>query len=398
MTDAHAIRSLFDSGDLVSPAAPGPTTVDLTRAIFDLAGAPDLDLSPQAVELWDEIGAADHLVFVIIDALGSALLERHSPKGQLAKHHRRDLRAIFPSTTAAALTSFATGEYPAVHGVTGWWMHLVEHGITVTSLRFVERFSERPLGEFGIAPETVFPTEPLTPRLPRATLIVTPDPFQHDVYVGYTSGGTPAAGYSDPGDAVERVIRHVNDAHGPTYTSVYFPQVDEAGHIAGVDSEEIGSLIGLMDDLIAVLAAALKDKARIVVTADHGQVALPRANALVLADGDPLLGMLACPPAGEPVIPTFFLRDTTPEEFRAAFQDRFGEAFHLITPSEAEELALFGPGPLSRPTRRRLGDLIGVPGRPTALYYQPEGRTVEPHRGVHAGLTRHEMMVPLILF
>ena len=397
MHGARQLQRCFETGELVSPATPGPTTVDLIRAVFDLVGVPELDLTPAATELRESIGPFDHHVFVIIDALGVDLLHRHSPDGFLARHRAGELRAIFPSTTAAALTSFATGEYPATHGVTGWWMHLADRGVTITSLRFQERFSGRPLEELGIDPAEVFRTEALLPRAPRSTLVVTPDPFQHDTYVGYSSGGTPAAGYSEPGEAIELTVRHVLGADGPTYTSVYFPQVDEAGHVAGVDSEEIASRIRSMDELVRALAVDLAGSARIVVTADHGQVALPRDRALVLAEEDPLLGMLACPPAGEPVVPMFFLQDATPEEFAYAFDARFGDAFHLITPDEAERLALFGPPPLSDLTRDRLGDLIGVPSQPSALYYLPAGARTQPHLGVHAGLTRGEMIVPLIL-
>jgi hypothetical protein len=71
--------------------------------------------------------------------------------------------------------------------------------------------------------------------------------------------------------------------------------------------------------------------------------------------------------------------------------------FALISADQAEELRLFGPGPLSPITRRRIGTFLGIAAQPTALYYRPRRTLVRVHVAVHAGLSPAEMLIPLIV-
>ena len=97
--------------------------------------------------------------FIVMDRTGTGDVERLANDSFLRTHLAMELQAVFPSTTTAALTSLATGLWPAAHGVPTWWAYLVEHGVSATVLPFVERFSERPLGQWGIKSDDIF-TEP----------------------------------------------------------------------------------------------------------------------------------------------------------------------------------------------------------------------------------------------
>ena len=106
---------------------------------------------------------------------------------------------------------------------------------------------------------------------------------------------------------------------------------------------------------------------------------------------------LRCPPAGEPTVPFFHTKPERADEFRELFRRRFGDAYALLTTDDLERLELLGPAPLTTVTRARVGDLVGIAQRPTALYYRQRGVTITPHLGVHAGLTPGEMTVPLVV-
>ena len=79
---------------------------------------------------------------------------------------------------------------------------------------------------------------------------------------------------------------------------------------------------------------------------------------------------------------------------RELFRERFGDRFFLIDADEAEELELFGPGPMSAETRRRIGGLIAVSRGVDVVQYRPYA---DPMVGHHSGLTPDEMMIPLIV-
>jgi hypothetical protein len=106
---------------------------------------------------------------------------------------------------------------------------------------------------------------------------------------------------------------------------------------------------------------------------------------------------LECPPTGEPSVPFFHVKRGRIRNFRKMFENAYGDYFALLTASEVEKLRLLGPEKLSPLTKARLGTFIGIEPRPTSLNFRPRGGKVTLNRGIHAGLTREEMMVPLIL-
>jgi predicted AlkP superfamily pyrophosphatase or phosphodiesterase len=103
----------------------------------------------------DVIGASEHIVFVLLDGLGMNTLSRLPQDSFLPATYRMTLSATCPSTTACALTSVATADYPNHHGITGWFTHLPELDATIIPLPFIERFSRQPLTERGLRPEDV---------------------------------------------------------------------------------------------------------------------------------------------------------------------------------------------------------------------------------------------------
>ena len=397
MSDLNRLKAWLDEGVLVSPRGEANTIVDLGRALLRVAGAGGAPLDEAPGELVDLLGGREHLVFVLIDGLGAGLLRRCAPSGFLSGHVIGELRSVFPSTTAAALTSFATADYPARHGVPGWWVFLEEHDLTATVLPYQERFSHLDLRELGVDPAHVFRQPSVLPRVERSVLSITPQAYLQDVYLRYSTGGTPAGGYEEPRGAFQRVVEHVLGAGRPTYTSVYLPHVDAAAHSQGVDSTQVRQAVNDLDDLIGWLSDRLRDAARIVATGDHGQVPLSTERVFYLDEGDELLDLLRCPPAGEATVPYFHVRPGQVDTFAGRFRERFPDTFALLGPDELEELELLGPSPLAPTTRGRIGDLVGIASEPTALVYRRRGEDVTPHLGVHAGLTPGEMMVPLIV-
>ena len=93
------------------------------------------------------------------------------------------------------------------------------------------------------------------------------------------------------------------------------------------------------------------------------------------------------------------LHDGTEQQVRGRFRQRFGERFLLITVGEPEEQGLFGPGPISCTTKKRLGDLLVVSRGADIIAYRPPGTVPSILQEVshHSGLTPHEMRVPLIV-
>ncbi|MHC4917654.1 MAG: alkaline phosphatase family protein, partial [Planctomycetota bacterium] len=346
-SDADRLRGWFADGTLVDPAGPGATLVDFSRAVASLCGAPDLELSAEAERLRDLVGESRHYVLVLIDGLGLEQLERCPEGGFLRSHLAAETRSVFLSSTAPALTSLYTGEFPAKHGVLSWWLRLPEHELTATILPFVERFGEKDLRELGVDPNAILSCPALIGKMTHRPLAVLPEGLVGSVYRTDACRNPDQAGYSEIADAFEAAAERVAGSSGPTFTYVYLPQADSVGHEDGCDDEKVFQLLAAYDSMLASLAERLEGEARIIVTGDHGLQDVPGERVFFLGEDDPMAAALSCPPSGEPTVPFFHVKEGRAEEFAAAFRGRWGDDFALLTRADVEELSLMGPGELS---------------------------------------------------
>ena len=96
-------------------------------------------------------------------------------------------------------------------------------------------------------------------------------------------------------------------------------------------------------------------------------------------------------------MPIFHIKPGREGPFLDCFDKQFAEAFALITPAEAEQLRLFGPGPFCQQMRQRLGNFVGLAFEPAAIFLRPPGGRAEIHLAVHSGLSPRDMTIPLII-
>ena len=256
MDDSARVSEWLRCGVLLPPVGAGPSSVDLARALGHWAGAavpPPDDATRQILGLF---GDARSLVFVLVDGLGCNLLSALPPTAFLRGAQAHELRAVFPSTTAAAVTSIATGAWPSQHAVPGWFTYLPEHHLTATILPFVERFSGTPLSEAGIQPEQAFPLPPLARSMQAAFRPVHPAAIADSVYTRYHWGGHGAP-YRELREGVDAVLAAAEAARERTLHFLYIPSVDTAEHHHGHESPEAAAALAAVDGELTRLSASL---------------------------------------------------------------------------------------------------------------------------------------------
>ncbi|MBI5287704.1 MAG: alkaline phosphatase family protein [Chloroflexi bacterium] len=391
--DVPRLLAAFEDGSLIRPDAAVANTVDLARALAVLCGVKGQEVGPNARRIAEVIGEHEHLVFVLIDGLGMNLVEREGPDEFLRAHTVMELRSVFPSSTAPALTSIATGLWPGEHGVPGWWTYLPAYGLTATVLPFIERFSKKDARAYGVTPDVAFPGVALGPRMTRQQLRVMPKRIHGSVYSRYSSGDAPSFGYGSLRAGVEAACAFIERATEPTWTYLYAPFVDTAEHEHGIDSKGVRRAMKLVRSRVEMLTERLRGRARIVLTADHGQIDVPPGQQTELRESDPLLRLLRVPPSCEPRTPAFHAAAGKHTEFERVFRERFAGQFALLTTDEADDLCLFGPARMSDGTRRRLGDYVGIALRSYTVSLPLETAMI----GFHGGLHPDEVRVPLVL-
>lgn len=399
VSDVERLLTKFETGALLRPTPHVPNIVDLARALAWVAGAGGIDLTANSSRLAAIIGPADHLVVILADGLGMTLVEELPDSAFLATQLVTELRTVFPSSSATVLTALATGEWPNTHGVTGQWTHLPEIRATADLLRFAARTGGRSLAKLGVTVEQVFPLPSLVRSMRRDTLALYPEPVVNSASAAYFSGYRARQGYRTLAEAVDHLIARVGAAEAPTYSYLYTPWIDLEAHRHGVGHPGVRAAVVGLDRALERLATRLNGRARLVLTADHGLLDTPVVARHWLRPGHDIFRGLAFPPSGDARVMYLHVRDGEHDGIRRRFREHYGERFFLISTEEAEQLELFGPGPLTAWVRRRLGDLIVISSGADVLEYVPAGSidrlmAVTSH---HSGLTPAEMRIPLVV-
>ncbi|MBI4202720.1 MAG: alkaline phosphatase family protein [Chloroflexi bacterium] len=398
MGDVTDLLEAFELGTLVRPSPLALNLVDLSRAVARWGGAHSLPPAPGEEALRPLIGDTQHLVLVLADGLGMSLLELLPPGAFLPSRVALTLRTVFPSTTAVALTSLATGQWPAQHGVVGWWTHLPQIKRAATILQYLTRDDRRSLSDLGVTPSQAYPVPSALGSYGCDTLALFPERISQGAYTSYFTGGKAVRGYHSLTEAVNLAVERVRQAEGPTFTYLYTPRVDDTAHAYGMARPETQAAVYDLDREMERLAAGLPAQARLLLTADHGFLDCPEGSRHEFRFYDPLLGLLWYPPSGDARVMYLHVRPGNRGRIRDYFFRRFGDRFLVITTEEAEELEVFGPGPLSGVARERLGDLMAISQGADAMEYRPAGGNgrVMQEASQHSGLSPQEVLVPLV--
>lgn len=401
MPDRDQLLEAFAAGSLLRPDPTYMDVVDVIRGVAFACGA-DVPLGDHARAIAGRLREARHIVLVLADGLGVDTVDRLARNTWLRRRMLRAIRAPFPATTPVAITSLATGEYPAQHAILGWWTYLPAIDAPVTVFAHQRAADGRNLRELGAAAQTLLTAPLLLPRFTLDAAVIMPSAIIDSVFTRWMSGTARRIAYHRQAEMVTATVQRVREASEPTFTYLYTPMPDTVAHEAGINSAAASAVIDTLDTHLEAIEEALEDVlggVRIVVIADHGHLAIDSAAHLEVEDGDDICSLLRVPPAGDLRTQFWHVKPGAREAFETRFRARFGAHFMLLSAATVEELRLLGPDPLSEEARARLGDYLSIARGAAALRFAgfPGRDGYLRMRSSHSGLTPAEIEVPLIL-
>ena len=397
---AAVVEAALGRGSLRRPSAASPSFVDLVCAVHRGAGVA-AEPSTFCETVSNHLFERRHLALVLVDGMGMSALA-DAGAADLRARVRLELDSVFPATTACAMTTVATGRWPAQHGVPGWFAYLAEHDLSATVLPFLERHSGRRLRRYGVQAAEIWPLPSRFAEVTGNLEVHVPLVYLLSTFNRYLNGRCKTRGYRSLRQAQRRILRRlrgVSRSRAPrTITYWYIPDYDSACHTHGVASRQSRGTLQQIQEFLLELAAAAPDDTLVAVTADHGLIDLSEGESAPLFPGDPLLDCLRCPPTGEARTPHFHVHPGKEAELVRRVTDLAGGRLALLSQREAEELRLFGPVPFSDLARRRFGDYIGIALTSFTLgYYESPDATSLHHVGVHGGMRPAEVRIPLVI-
>lgn len=246
----------------------------------------------------DQLGDAQApLVMVLVDGLGWQMLREcagHTPNLRRLLADSDYLHTCAPSTTAAALTTLATGVYPGAHAMVGYAVrdpllrgqlgagHVPKAGDVFDLITF-KNSSHDPL---------TWQTVPTLIERANAKAKAGCGPQLGAVSIGRSkfagSGLSLAAwrGFKHIGvDALDQrpyqAYRAIKE--GAKLVYLYVGELDHAGHNHGWHSDKWLQALEALDAMVGQLFRRLPAGTRIVLTADHGMVDTDRHHRIDLA-------------------------------------------------------------------------------------------------------------------
>jgi hypothetical protein len=103
---------------------------------------------------------------------------------------------------------------------------------------------------------------------------------------------------------------------------------------------------------------------------------------------------LAMLPSGEARLPYIFLRPGREKRFRELVEERWPGRFSLVPSAEFIAAGMFGPRGVHPRVPESAGDFVVIPRSGDYWWFHPA--QANPLLGRHGGLTRTEMLVPLL--
>ncbi|MHA1675237.1 MAG: alkaline phosphatase family protein [Promethearchaeota archaeon] len=101
-------------------------------------------------------------MLLVIDGMGYEYFTAHGKGSTFLKHLRGRMTSVFPTTTAAAMTSFYSGVAPLNHGIPAWHTYLQEFGAVSTILPMAVRGNRSSLLYGGLRAKDIFQFESFT--------------------------------------------------------------------------------------------------------------------------------------------------------------------------------------------------------------------------------------------
>lgn len=327
-------------------------------------------------------------VVLLVDGLGAAALgDRAGHARTLAPALGRTdvIHTVFPSTTAAAITSLTTGTLPGRHGLVGYTIFDPEHDRVVNALT-------------GWGPDLDPATWQRSPTAfesaPVPVSAVGPERYSD---TGFTKAVLRGARYVGARSVEERLRTAAQiAAAGPSFVYVYVAELDQAAHKHGWQSVQWTDALESVDSAVrSVLPALEAAGAGLLVTADHGILDVP-AHAQVLFGRDEELMRDVVHVAGEPRnLHLSVAAGADPEALAAVWQEREGHRAWVATRAEAIDAGWFGP--VDPEVVPRIGDVV-VAARKAVAYYQHEHDGGRGMIGQHGSISPEELRIPLLRF
>lgn len=345
------------------------------------------------------LGSAQRACLLLIDGLGWEGLRANAQVAPFLNTIAQEpLTTGFPATTAASLSTLATGVPPGEHGMTGYTMPISGFDRALNALTW-SLYGLGPRTELldALPPEEFQPLPTLAERAAATGLAI------HHLGPGFHeySGLTRAIGRGERFHAADSLEALSQSAlrllsRPRVLVTGYHPRLDFAGHVQGIASQAWRDELVAIDNGVRMLAEQLPEGTLLLVTGDHGMLDLAFRDRLDLADYPELArGVMLL--AGEARARYVTTVPGATDDVLSAWRAILGDRMWIWSREEAIATGVFGPRVTDR-ARERIGDIVAAAFDRVGVVQRDVDPAQARLNGHHGSLTDAERLVPLIVY
>jgi Type I phosphodiesterase / nucleotide pyrophosphatase len=355
---------------------------------------------------------ADKVVLIFIDSFGWQFWQDYHTRFRVTrrvveKGTLTPISALFPTTTAASVSTMNLGVLPSQHALYEWNIYIPAYGEVIQSLAFTPlgRHSNDACARKGYDPGKMLEVhETVHQRLGRHG--VRSVQFGHRSYAGSAYNSIASAGaeivrHSTPAEGLVQLKEALLATTGKAWFNFYWAALDSIAHTHGPGTSyhaaEIASFWHTFD---AIFQDVASPDTLYLFTADHGHVYADARQTFYLNERFPeLAGCFPVSHTGNAIYPNGSPRDVflhvrpeRREEVLRLLRRELADLALVMPMDEVLSEGLFGPQPVSSELRRRLGDILILPYLGNFIWWREPGIMQNDFYGHHGGLSREELI------
>ena len=334
-------------------------------------------------ELDKKLKQYKNIVLIIFDGMGINILNHYKEKTPfLHKKIVKSISSVFPPTTAAATTSIHSGLSPLEHGWIGWMQYFKKYDKVIELFRDTDFYEQEKINtnvwnDF-LNYEDIY------------TKIIKQNP---DVNFTKIFPFWAPNGVSSVSEMRKKIVSTLaqNDKN---LILGYWTNPDNKIHKLGISSPEISEIMEDINQEMETLFSQIDKDTIVLITADHGII---ETDSIFLNE---IKGFEECfknPPSMEVRTISFFIKEDKKEKFKTLFNQHFKNDCILYTHDEYINSGLLGSGKMHPMIHEFVGDFVAISHTNKSLCYYTKKEKAIMLKSDHAGLTKEEMLVPLII-
>ncbi len=330
--------------------------------------------------LLDEVLARNykHVIVMLLDGMGINILRKLPEDSFLRKNIKTTLSSVFPPTTVAATNAFLRGQTPYELGFLGWCQYNKFEDKTDTIFLKRDYYTNEKI------------TNDLNNLLLRPNFLEQIKEVNKDLHVE-TIFPAPINGsdFETFEEQLDRLLMITKGSRSLSYC--YYDHPDSTIHRDGINGLKTVEKLNYLNETVAKFKEKLNDDVLMIIVADHGLVDV---DYLYLGDYPEILETFYKLPSIEDRAKTFFVKPEYKDKFVTLFNKYFQPGFILYPKEELLKSNLFGYGEKHPILDSFIGEFTAISTSRKTIAYEKEENPFKAH---HAGLTKEELSVPLII-